>query len=620
MHNIELILTLTGGLVAALLFGYGTHRLGLSPIVGYLLAGIVVGPNTPGFVANRSLADQLAEVGVILLMFGVGLHFHFEDLLAVRRVAVPGALGQSLVATVLGCLVAVVVGWGWSAGLVFGLAISVASTVVLLRVLADNNDLHTPTGHIAVGWLVVEDLFTVLVLVLLPDVVRPDSAGAGGVVLALGWSVVKIGLLVAFVGVGGGRVLPWLLARVAATHSRELFTLTILAVALGIAVGSAELFGVSMALGAFLAGMVVGRSEFSSRAASEALPMRDAFAVLFFVSVGMLFNPAYLVEAPGLVAVTLGIVLLGKPLAALAIVLLLKYPLRVALAVAVALAQIGEFSFILAALGRELGILPVSANNALVAAAIVSISINPALYRLTDALERRAKRSPRLWRWLSARSRVEPQGRPPAPPGRDPAPHGRAVVVGYGPVGRTLVRLLQESEVEPTVIELNLDTVRRLREDGLRAVYGDATHRETVEEAGARHAAVYILSSSGMHASQEAIRLAREINPRIRVFARASYLREIPALRRAGADAVFTGEGEVALSMTEFILRRLGASGEQIDRERDRLREELFGSLLAIEVLLPPPGRPAADDAPAPEPAPPSGNGEPPAGAARGAG
>jgi CPA2 family monovalent cation:H+ antiporter-2 len=594
-------------LAAALVLGYVTHRLGLSPIVGYLLAGIAVGPNTPGFVANRELANQLAEVGVILLMFGVGLHFHFHDLLAVRKVAVPGALGQIGVATLLGWLVGLAFGWGWSGGLVFGLAISVASTVVLLRVLADNNDLHTPTGHIAVGWLIVEDLFTVLVLVLLP-VVFGAEAGVGGIAVALVWSLVKFGLLVAFVIVAGGRLLPWLLARVAATRSRELFTLTVLVLALGIAVGAAELFGVSMALGAFLAGMVVGRSDFSSRAASEALPMRDAFAVLFFVSVGMLFNPAFLVEAPGLVVATLAIILLGKPLAALAIVVLLRYPFRVGLALALALAQIGEFSFILATLARGLEILPERATSALIAAAIVSISLNPILYRLTDALEARAKRFPRLWRLLSVPPRVESPGQVAS----EPARNGQAIVVGYGPVGRTLVRLLRENEIEPTVIELNLDTVQRLREHEVRAVYGDATHLETLKQAGARDASVFILSSAGMRGSEEAIRLVREVNPRIRVIARSNYLREMPALRCHGADAVFAGEGEVALAMNEFILRGLGASGEQIDRERDRIRDELFGIPLAIEILLPPPPRPAADGERAGEQAqPPKGEAAP---------
>jgi CPA2 family monovalent cation:H+ antiporter-2 len=606
MHNVELITTLTAGLAAALVLGYVTQRAGLSPIVGYLLAGIAVGPHTPGFVANRQLAEQLAEIGVILLMFGVGLHLHFQDLMAVRRVAVPGAIGQSLVATILGWLVGRWFGWSDSAGLVFGLEISVASTVVLLRVLADHNDLHTPAGHIAIGWLVVEDLFTVLVLVLLPAVVRPGAAGAGGLVLALLWAVLKIGLLVAVAVFGGRRFIPWLLARVAATHSRELFTLTVLVTALGVAVGSATLFGVSMALGAFLAGMVVGQSEFSSRAAAEALPMRDAFAVLFFVSVGMLFRPADLFGAAGIVVATLGIVLVGKPLAALAIVLALRYPPRIALAVAAALAQVGEFSFILAELGRELDVLPAEASNAIVVVAIVSISLNPVLYRLTDAAEAVSRRSPRLRRWLSAGVRTAaPAARPPADD--EAARNGRAVVVGYGPLGRTLVRLLQENEVEPTVVELNLDTVRRLQADGLRAVYGDATHTETAREAGMDRASAVILTSAGMRGSEEAIRVARALNPRLRVYARTNYLREIPALRRAGADAVFAGEGEVALAMTEFVLRRLGAGGDQIDRERDRIRSELFGTALAIEVLLPPPELRTGDTGVVDRPAPPRG-------------
>ena len=328
MHHLDLILTLTGGLAAALVLGYLTHRLGLSPIVGYLMGGIAVGPHTPGFIANQALAEQLAEIGVILLMFGVGLQFHLKELLAVRRVALPGAIVQSLVATGLGAMVARAFGWDWAAGIVLGLALSVASTVVLMRVLADHRDLHTPTGHIAVGWLVVEDLFTVLVLVLLPALFSGRPAGSGHMPLALGLATLKIIALVAFTLLVGGRLIPWLLERVAATRSRELFTLTILVLALGIAVGSALLFGVSMALGAFLAGMVVGRSDFSLRAASEALPMRDAFAVLFFISVGMLLNPRSLLAAPGLVLATLGVIMVGKPLAALGIVLAARVPVQ----------------------------------------------------------------------------------------------------------------------------------------------------------------------------------------------------------------------------------------------------------------------------------------------------
>jgi K+:H+ antiporter len=568
MHHLDLILTLTGGLAAALVFGYLTQRLGLSPIVGYLLGGIAVGPYTPGFVANRTLAEQLSEVGVILLMFGVGLQFHFKELLAVRRVALPGAIVQSTLATVLGAVVARAFGWSWSAGIVFGLALSVASTVVLMRVLTDNNDLHTPTGHIAVGWLVVEDLFIVLVLVLLPALVGNPQASWSHVPLALGLGIVKITMLVACIFFIGGRLIPWLLERVAATHSRELFTLTVLVVALGIAVGSATLFGVSMALGAFLAGMVVGRSDFSMRAASEALPMRDAFAVLFFVAVGMLLHPRHLMEAPVLVATTLGVILLGKPLAALGIVLLLRYPLKVALAVAVALAQIGEFSFILAILGKQLGLLTDTAMHTVVAMAIISITLNPLLYRLIEPVASWIVHRQRLGRWLTAHLQLSHEATL-MPDGTSTASSGhRAVVVGYGPVGQTVTRLLQENNIEPTIIELNRDTVRSLRESGVSAIYGDASHREILQGAGTGSAGSLILSAAGMQASTEVIRLARELNPAIRILARAAYVRESPALHQAGAEYVFSGEGEVALAMTEAILRALGATPEQIDRER----------------------------------------------------
>ena len=590
MPELDLIKNLTGGLAAALVCGYVTFRLGLSPIVGYLFAGFLVGPETPGFVADKQLADEFAEIGVILLMFGVGLQFHLEELLAVRRVAVPGALGRSLIATVLGALVGVAYGWGWPAGLVFGLALSVASTVVLLRVLADNGDLQTPAGHIAVGWLVVEDLFTVLVLVLLPAVFSPGYTGVVRVLFAVGLGVLKLAAMVGFTFIIGQRLIPWLLDRVAATRSRELFTLTVLVLALGIALGSAKLFGVSMALGAFLAGMVVGRSEYSLRAATDALPMRDAFAVLFFVSVGMLFRPQHLVEFPGLVAITSAVVLLVKPIAALAIVLLLKYPLRIAISIAVATAQIGEFSFILAAAGKSLGLLDDRATNTLIAVAIISITLNPLLYRLIGPLEtilRRFKKPP-----VPSDIMRPAEDRHGQPIGNDLERY-RAVVVGYGPVGRTLTRLLRDNRVEPVVIELNMETVRRLGTQGIQAIYGDAAHRETLKEAGLESAVCLILSSSSMSGSPGTIRVARELNPKVLIFARSTYLREQPALREAGAAVVFSGEGEVALAMTEFLLRQLGATAEQVDRERERIRSELFvgspqdGSLAEISAQRP---------------------------------
>ncbi|BCS54931.1 cation:proton antiporter [Geobacter sp. SVR] len=575
MHELELIMTITGGFTAALLFGYLTHRLGMSSIVGYLLAGIAVGAHTPGFVANRAMAEQFAEIGVILLMFGVGLQFHAKELLDVRRVAVPGAVCQSAVATLLSCLMAHWLGWSWSAGIVFGFAVSVASTVVLLRVLVDNNVLHTPTGHIAIGWLVVEDIFTVFLLVILPVLFGAGAAGAGNLPAAVAISLVKIALLVALTFFAGGRLIPWLLEKVAATHSKELFTLTVLVLALGIAVGSAKVFGVSMALGAFLAGMVVRQSDFSFRAATEALPMRDAFAVLFFVSVGMLFNPAHLVNEPVLVSATVVIILVGKPLAALAIVLALGYAPHVALSIAVALAQIGEFSFILATVGRELGVLGETAANTLVAASIISIGLNPLLYRLIAPLENRLKHTG-FWQMLERRSK---QGASPdqIKVGNMPVSQNRAVVVGYGPTGRMLVRLLGENGIEPVVVELNLATFRQLQAEGMASIYGDATLQETLQAAGVGSAAFLILTSAGMQGGDEVIRVSRSLNPRLRIIARSAYLRDIPALCQAGADAVFSGEGEIALNMTEHMLRRLGATDEQIDRERGRVRAELSG-------------------------------------------
>jgi CPA2 family monovalent cation:H+ antiporter-2 len=579
MHNIELILTITGGLSAALLFGYVTQRLGLSPIVGYLLAGIAVGPWTPGFVANHLLAEQLAEVGVILLMFGVGLQFHPNELLAVKNVAVPGAVGQSLAATALGAVVGHAFGWSWTASIVFGLALSVASTVVLIRILSDNRVLHTPTGHIAVGWLVVEDIFTVIVLVLLPALGGTVRSGSS-MALAAGIALVKVTLLMLFVLWGGQRLIPGVLERVARTGSRELFTLGVLVIALGIAVGSAKLFDVSMALGAFVAGMAVNRSDFSLRAATDALPMRDAFAVLFFVSVGMLLDPGQLLASPALIVATLAVILLAKPVAAVVIVLALRYPFRVAISVAVALSQVGEFSFILATAGRALKILPEDANNAIVAAAILSITLNPLLFRAIAPFEAWASRRPRLWNLLNRRAmqRIEAGSAKAVDPAHSHSVRHRTVIVGYGPVGRTLARLLQENEMDVTVVDMDVDKIRSLRDSSdVNAIYGDANQRETLERAGVETSGTLILSSSTIESAAEVIRAARELNPKVQILARTSYVREATALRSSGASKVFAGEGEVAFAMMEAILRDLGATSDQIDRERSRVRAELLG-------------------------------------------
>jgi len=560
VHEVDLILTLTAGLTAALILGFITQQLRLSPIVGYLLAGIAVGPHTPGFEADASIAQQLAEVGVILLLFGVGLNFHIRELLAVRRVAIPGAIVASSVATLLGMAAAHLHGYDWAGGLVFGSAISVASTVVLIRVLSDNRDLHTRAGHIAVGWVVVEDLLTVAALVALPAILGGQQPGLQGVAMAVGTAALKITALVTVIFLAGGRFIPWVLEHIAATRSRELFTLAVLVIALGIAVGSAKLFGVSMALGAFLAGTVVGRSDFGLRAASEALPMRDAFAVLFFVSVGMLFNPTTILTSPWLLAATLAIVLLAKPLTIWACVILLGHPRQDATSVAVSLAQIGEFSFILAGLGRQLGVLPETAINTLVAAAIVSITLNPLLYRLIEPFER--------WLVGSGRAKIEHDDADSLDPS---APSHRAIVVGYGPVGQTVTQLLLDNEIEPTVIELNLDTVRRLKAFDVRAIYGDAMRPEILVEAGIKGADNLILTSGSSHVDEEIVRRAKELNPEVTILARSQYVRELPKLHRAGAEDVFSAEGEVALAFTVRILERLGATGEQIDRERARV-------------------------------------------------
>ena len=569
MEDLGLILTLAVSLSTALVFGYLTHRLGLSPIVGYLLAGVVVGPNTPGLLADPALAEQLAEVGVILLMFGVGLQLHLEELLAVRRVAVPGAAAGIAAATMLGALAAWSLGWTWTSSLVFGLTLSVASTVVLVRVLSDTRQLHTSSGHIAVGWLVVEDVITVVMLVLLPTLVG-TSVTVPAIVGSLALTLLKVGLLVGFAVIVGARAIPLLLDLVAATRSRELFTLTVLALALGIAVASTTIFGVSMALGAFIAGLTVGRSDYSLRAATDALPMRDAFAVLFFVSIGMLLDPVALFASPWLALASLGVVVVGKPLVAATVLAVMRYPLHTVLTVPSALAQIGEFSFILAAQARDLRVLPDEALDIVVAVSIASILINPVASRAIGPVERRLARLRLIRRAATidtfaergARSSLEPED--------------RAVIVGYGPTGRTVSRLLRENGVSPTVVELNIDTVRALRDEGVSAVYGDARDPNTLVAAGIRHAATLIVSGADSGAP-EMIRVARELNPPLHVFARGAYLRDVPKLRGAGAEHVFSGEGEVALAMTEAVLRRLGATPDQIDRERRRLHGELFG-------------------------------------------
>ncbi|MGE3108501.1 MAG: cation:proton antiporter [Phycisphaerales bacterium] len=577
VENLPLLTTIAAGFAAAWVLGLLTHRLGLSPIVGYLLAGVVIGKHTPGFVGDEHLALQLAEIGVILLMFAVGLHFKWSDLLAVRKVAVPGAIVQSAMATAATVALFVLLGWEVRSTVVLGMAMAVASTVVLLRVLMDRGMLSTSHGHVAVGWLIVEDIFTVLALVLVPmmgggamkhSVEAASGAGSGGTGLAeVGLAVVKLIALGAIVLLAGSRVVPWILTRVARLRSAELFTLTVLVLSIAIAVGSAVVFGASVALGAFLAGMVVGQSPASHQAAADALPLRDAFAVMFFVAMGMLFDPGFLVDKPHLVAAGLAIVLIVKPAAALAIVVLLRYPARTALTVAIGLAQIGEFSFILAQVAREHGLMPEEGTNVLVATAMISITINPLLFRSMDRIERGAQRWPWLWRRLNAgvERRAAEVNRATAG-SIEGTFTPRAIIVGYGPVGRVVDAMLRDGGVATTVIEMNIDTVQRLSKERHEAIYGDAGRGEVLEQAGVRAASHLIVTLPHSEDRGAMVRLAKELNPKIEVTVRARYLSERESLVQAGANRIVYEEGEAGVELARHVLAKRGVDQPTLER------------------------------------------------------
>jgi len=547
--------TLAAGFTLAVLLGLLAHRVGLSPILGYLVAGVLVGPHTPGFVADPRLASQLAEVGVVLLMFGVGLHFHLQDLLAVRSVAVPGALLQSAAATGLGVVVGLAFGWTWGEGLVLGMAVSVASTVVLLRVLMARDLLETTPGHVAVGWLVVEDLLTVLALVVLPaaaPALRGEAADIASLAGALGVAILKLVVLIALVAFAGRRLIPPLLARVARTRSRELFTLAVLAIALSVAALAAFAFDASPALGAFLAGMVVAGSALRHQAAADALPLRDAFAVLFFVSAGMQFDPAQLLPHRGLVLSVLGIVLVAKPLVAIAVVLALGWSVRTALVTAFGLAQIGEFSFILATLGASLGVLPPAAASAIVTAALFSIALNSWLMGLVDPCERWLRARPRLWDLLSRRSERRAQLHGPQP-ALQAASERRSVVVGFGHTGQAVTAALEQRGIEVTVVETNVDTVQRLVAEGRRALYGDARRGSVLASAGLVGAEHFVVTSAASHLAAETIVSARSLDTEVQIIVRTRYLSERDALLALGADVVTVDEEGVAEGLTRLL-------------------------------------------------------------------
>jgi monovalent cation:H+ antiporter-2, CPA2 family len=588
MHD-ELLINLSVSLLAALVFGLITEKLRLSSIVGYLIAGIAIGPYTPGFVGDQEMALQFAEIGVVLLMFGVGLHFDLRDLLAVKKIALPGAVGQIVAATALGTAAALALGWTTAEGVVLGIAISVASTVVLVRVLTDNNVLHTTQGHIAVGWLIVEDIFTVLVLVVLPAAadILVDGGGVGakpasgeGIAASLGMAVLRISILGALVLGAGKRVIPPLLNLVARTRSRELFTLCVLAIALAIATGALYL-GVSVALGAFLAGMVVGRTEVSHQAATDALPMRDAFAVVFFVSVGMLFDPMVIVERPIFLGVLLAIVLIAKPLTAMAIVWGLRYSFRNAMTVGIALAQVGEFSFLLATEAIDHQLMSEEGRSLLVATAIISITLNPLIFRLIEPTERWLRSKPALWKKLGSRAEagglrlnVAMAERVATSDGADDATT-RAVIVGYGPVGQTAARILRGFDVETVVVDLNIDTIRELANNGELGVYGDSTRHDILEAAGIKDAKYLLVTVPDVLVRTLVIITAKEINSELKVFARARYLKERAWLEEVGATQICIEEAETAVGLAKLLLSEVGADPERVAAEVTRIQREL---------------------------------------------
>jgi len=560
-HNVSLISTLAAGFGIALILGVLAERIRVPALVGYLVAGMIIGPATPGFVADMHIAAQLSEIGVMLLMFGVGLHFSFNDLLAVKRIAVPGAVLQMSLATGLGLWVAWWWwGWSWGEGLVFGLSLSCASTVVLLKALEARGVLDSMNGRIAVGWLVVEDLATVLVLVLLPPMAgllgsseQGQNTDMTSLWLTIGKTLLQVAAFVALMLIAGRRLLPWLLWQVARTGSRELFTLAVIAAAIGLAYGASLLFNVSFALGAFFAGMVMRESEFSHRAAAESLPLRDAFSVLFFVSVGMLFEPAILVDEPLRVLAVVGIIILGKAIAALVLVLAFRYPLNTALIVSASLAQIGEFSFILAGLGLSLKLLPSEGMSLVLAGALISIALNPLLFALIEPVRAWALKKSDFARRLERRE--DPYAELPMSTERKYL-EGQVVLVGYGRVGRRIAAALDERGIPYVVAEQNREMVENLRKRGVAAVSGSAAEPSVLIQAHIVHAAMLVIATPDPLNVRKMVEIARTLNPTVEIVVRTHSEDESQWLRRDDVGTVFFGEEELAKGMSRHVLDR----------------------------------------------------------------
>ncbi len=555
-HYTPLIATIVIGLVLAFILGVIAHRLKISPLVGYLLAGVLVGPSTPGFVADQGLANELAEIGVILLMFGVGLHFSMKDLMSVKAIALPGAIVQIAVATLLGMGLAWTVGWPLVGGLVFGLALSVASTVVLLRALQERRLMDTDRGKIAVGWLIVEDLAMVLALVMLPALAEILTGGATtgsglagssgfGLVGVLALTVGKVVAFVAFMLIVGRRVIPWALHYVAHTGSRELFRLAVLAIALGVAFGAASLFGVSFALGAFFAGMILSESPLSQRAAEETLPLRDAFAVLFFVSVGMLFDPHILLKEPLLLIGTLAIILIGKSIAAFVIVRAFRYPASTALTISASLAQIGEFSFILAALGADLGLINQTARDLILAGAILSILLNPVMFWLARSLFKHTGEAKRN----EARTTAEAATAAAARDLTATRLSGHCVVIGYGRVGRIVAEGLRKSERPYLVIENGDERAKEARATGAEVILGNAVEADVLKAANVAAASHLLIAIPDAFEAGQIVSKARALNKTMQIIARGRTEAEVGHLVEHGANLAIMGEREIALGM-----------------------------------------------------------------------
>ncbi|MET0530373.1 MAG: YbaL family putative K(+) efflux transporter [Microvirga sp.] len=557
-HHTPLISTIVVGLVLAFIFGALAHRVRISPLVGYLIAGVLVGPFTPGYVADQGLANQLAEIGVILLMFGVGLHFSLKDLLSVRAIAIPGAVVQIAVATALGMGLAWVMGWSIAAGVVFGLALSVASTVVLLRALQERRLVETERGHIAVGWLIVEDLAMVLTLVLLPAFANATSSASAdmeSIVISLGLTLGKVVAFVAIMLIVGRRVIPWILHYVAHTGSRELFRLAVLAIALGAAFGAAELFGVSFALGAFFAGMVLSESELSHQAASETLPLRDAFAVLFFVSVGMLFDPMILVNEFGPVMATFFIIVVGKSLAAFAIVRLFRHPNSTALTIAASLAQIGEFSFILAGLGVDLQLLPEQGRDLILAGAILSILVNPFLFTLLDRWFSKGEKAKATAKAEAVKAEKEAVAaeKAAAAAAREPLPvtplTDHVVLVGHGRVGKFISHKMTAAGTPYLVIETEKNQVTDLQKEGSPVIIGNAADPEVAAAANIKEARCLLVAIPDAFESGQVVEQSRRLNPDLPIIVRVHSDAQEEHVMKYGASRIVMGEQEIARAM-----------------------------------------------------------------------